>query len=280
MDEVEASETALGIERSADARGDTVLTLRGELDISSADTFRGTVEEIVAEGPGRLVFDLSGLTFMDSSGIAVMVYAANNVGDRRAAPFVEHHPAGRGGDGSRRRPPTGAVVMFEARFPGVPQSVAGARRFAAGALSGVPGEVADAVALIASELATNSVRHAGIGVRGPCRAVPRPDPHRGRRQRGRRAGHQGDGPGRHVGAGAPDREAWPSNGACPQGADRGRRCGPRSPSGRKTTRRFTQRKPTEAGSGRAAHAEPVPRHRTQACPPSAAGAALVNEAVG
>ncbi|HXQ59483.1 MAG TPA: STAS domain-containing protein, partial [Acidimicrobiales bacterium] len=42
-------------------------------------TLRATVEEIVAEGPSRLVFELTGLTFMDSSGIAVMVYAANNV---------------------------------------------------------------------------------------------------------------------------------------------------------------------------------------------------------
>jgi len=79
MEEVEAGEAALGIERSSDASGDTVISLQGELDISSADTLRATVEEIVAEGPSRLVFELTGLTFMDSSGIAVMVYAANNV---------------------------------------------------------------------------------------------------------------------------------------------------------------------------------------------------------
>jgi len=50
--------------------------------------------------------------------------------------------------------------MFEAHFPGVPQSVVSARRFAAGALNGVSAEVAEAVVLIASELASNSVRHA------------------------------------------------------------------------------------------------------------------------
>jgi anti-anti-sigma factor len=79
MEEVEANETAFGMERSSDAGGDTVIALNGELDISSADTLRAAVEEIVAEGPRRLVFDLGGLTFMDSSGIAVMVYAANNL---------------------------------------------------------------------------------------------------------------------------------------------------------------------------------------------------------
>jgi anti-anti-sigma factor len=37
------------------------------------------MEELVGQKPSRLVFDLSQLTFMDSSGIAVMVYVANNV---------------------------------------------------------------------------------------------------------------------------------------------------------------------------------------------------------
>jgi anti-anti-sigma factor len=79
MEDIDASETAFGMERSSDAGGDPMILLNGELDISSAETLRGAVEEIVAEGPKRLVFDLSGLSFMDSSGIAVMVYAANNV---------------------------------------------------------------------------------------------------------------------------------------------------------------------------------------------------------
>jgi anti-anti-sigma factor len=79
MEELEASETAFGIEQSSDPGGDPMVVLSGELDISSAETLRVAVEEIVATGPTHLVFDLSRLTFMDSSGIAVMVYAANNV---------------------------------------------------------------------------------------------------------------------------------------------------------------------------------------------------------
>jgi anti-sigma B factor antagonist len=80
MEELEIGETNLTVEQSRDDVGDPLLTLSGELDISSADSFRTTVEGIVDGGLARLVFDLTDLTFMDSSGIAVMVYAANKVG--------------------------------------------------------------------------------------------------------------------------------------------------------------------------------------------------------
>jgi anti-anti-sigma factor len=80
MEEIETNEAGLSIEQVADAAGDPVIVLNGELDISNADAFREAVERVVEEKPGRLVFDLSQLSFMDSSGIAVMVYAATNVG--------------------------------------------------------------------------------------------------------------------------------------------------------------------------------------------------------
>jgi anti-sigma B factor antagonist len=79
MEELETNEASFTIERSSDATGDPLLLLGGELDISSADSFRLVVEEIIGEGPEKLVFDLSQLRFMDSSGIAVMVYAANQI---------------------------------------------------------------------------------------------------------------------------------------------------------------------------------------------------------
>jgi len=81
MDELETDEHHFVVERSSGSSQAPVIHLSGELDISSADDFRAVVESIVAESPRRLVFDLSGLTFIDSSGIAVMVYAANNVAD-------------------------------------------------------------------------------------------------------------------------------------------------------------------------------------------------------
>jgi anti-sigma regulatory factor (Ser/Thr protein kinase) len=44
-------------------------------------------------------------------------------------------------------------------FPRVPESVAGARRFATQALKGVDADLLDAVTLMVSELATTCVRH-------------------------------------------------------------------------------------------------------------------------
>jgi anti-sigma regulatory factor (Ser/Thr protein kinase) len=51
-------------------------------------------------------------------------------------------------------------MMHEAEFPAVRKSVPGARRFASESVVDVPDEISDAVALIATELASNSVQHA------------------------------------------------------------------------------------------------------------------------
>jgi len=53
--------------------GHTVVEIRGELDLSSAPALRDRLLEIAADGPVRLILDLSGLTFMDSTGISVLV---------------------------------------------------------------------------------------------------------------------------------------------------------------------------------------------------------------
>jgi anti-anti-sigma factor len=77
----------LGDERAAEARIDTrvdatgtpIVVVSGELDISNAATLETTVESLAAGRPERLVFDLSGLRFMDSAGIAVLVGASTKV---------------------------------------------------------------------------------------------------------------------------------------------------------------------------------------------------------
>jgi anti-sigma B factor antagonist len=81
MDELESSETSFAAEESRDAAGVVTITLKGELDISSAESFRQLMEQMVEDDPERLVFDLHELAFMDSSGIAVMVYVSNHVKD-------------------------------------------------------------------------------------------------------------------------------------------------------------------------------------------------------
>jgi anti-anti-sigma factor len=53
-----------------------VVALRGELDFDEAPTFGRVLDELRADGDREVVVDLSGLTFIDSSGISVLVSAA------------------------------------------------------------------------------------------------------------------------------------------------------------------------------------------------------------
>jgi len=55
-----------------------VVTLHGELDLGTAT---GLADMLVAVSGPVVVVDLSELTFMDSSGIAAMVQARNQLGD-------------------------------------------------------------------------------------------------------------------------------------------------------------------------------------------------------
>jgi anti-sigma B factor antagonist len=91
LDPKDPNDQRFASEQSVDSNGDPVLKLRGELDMMSAVPLRETVEKIAAQHCDRLVFDLSDLEFMDSSGIAVLVYAANNVGTvslHNASPII------------------------------------------------------------------------------------------------------------------------------------------------------------------------------------------------
>ena len=47
--------------------------LRGEIDLAVCDVLRRDLEAIVATPGGHLLIDASGLTFIDSSGIRVIV---------------------------------------------------------------------------------------------------------------------------------------------------------------------------------------------------------------
>jgi anti-sigma B factor antagonist len=67
------------IQTTADPAGVPIVVLSGELDSSNVDTLNARLEPITAERPDRLIFDLSGLRFMDSAGIAVLVGTARTV---------------------------------------------------------------------------------------------------------------------------------------------------------------------------------------------------------
>jgi len=68
--------TVEGAREESDA---SVIRISGELDLASVPGVESDIESIVAAAPERLAFDLSGVTFMDSSGIAMLLRAAKRV---------------------------------------------------------------------------------------------------------------------------------------------------------------------------------------------------------
>ena len=73
-----ASTPALAtVTSSTDEAGILVLSLTGEVDIATAPGARAEIDQIL-EGrtPGPVAFDLSGLRFMDSSGLALLLTIA------------------------------------------------------------------------------------------------------------------------------------------------------------------------------------------------------------
>ena len=58
-----------------------VIAVSGDLDMATADAFASALEPGLAQG-GPVPIDLSGVTFMDSTGVYALVDAAAALGDR------------------------------------------------------------------------------------------------------------------------------------------------------------------------------------------------------
>jgi anti-anti-sigma factor len=56
-----------------------VLRISGELDLASVESVRAGIDPYLVATPRRVTFDLEELTFMDSSGIALLVQVANRI---------------------------------------------------------------------------------------------------------------------------------------------------------------------------------------------------------
>jgi anti-anti-sigma factor len=68
-----------------------VVTVRGELDIANIEPLELAVAPVIARGPEKLVVDVGGLRFADSSAIALWVRWAASVGEielRDASPLL------------------------------------------------------------------------------------------------------------------------------------------------------------------------------------------------
>jgi anti-anti-sigma factor len=64
--------TSLSVSRQGD-NGRSVLALSGDLDLASVPQLREEAEGRMTAGCGVLCLDLGGLTFLDSSGLGVLV---------------------------------------------------------------------------------------------------------------------------------------------------------------------------------------------------------------
>ena len=64
--------------------GAVVVRLAGELDLYNAHAVREELLAAAERGPERLIVDLSGLTFIDSTGLGVLIEARTRLPNRRA----------------------------------------------------------------------------------------------------------------------------------------------------------------------------------------------------
>jgi anti-anti-sigma factor len=55
---------------------DAIVAVTGEVDIATGPTLWSRIQRAMADGASRLVIDLAGTTFMDSTGLAIIIRAA------------------------------------------------------------------------------------------------------------------------------------------------------------------------------------------------------------
>lgn len=74
MNEDQGKRMAVTI-RTAEGESPTVI-VAGELDLSTAGQVASALKQLLENEPTEIGFDLGGVTFMDSSGLAVLITAA------------------------------------------------------------------------------------------------------------------------------------------------------------------------------------------------------------
>jgi anti-sigma B factor antagonist len=63
--------------------GRVTVHISGELDIVSVDHLNGQMDDLLAQAPAGIALDLTGLEFMDSSGLALLLRLTNRFGPCR-----------------------------------------------------------------------------------------------------------------------------------------------------------------------------------------------------
>jgi anti-sigma B factor antagonist len=60
---------------ASDQPGVAVLAARGEIDVASAPEFQASLSDLIEEGPNILIVDTSDVSFIDSTGLGVLIGA-------------------------------------------------------------------------------------------------------------------------------------------------------------------------------------------------------------
>lgn len=84
-------ELTLSVER---APTHSVLSVEGELEFGTAAPLRSALLDLAHEHAGTLVLDLSGVDFIDSTGLSLLVQAKQRL-DAQGSRFVLRNPAHR-----------------------------------------------------------------------------------------------------------------------------------------------------------------------------------------
>jgi len=69
---------AFSIEEAADGEA-RIFCLKGDLDLASAPMVHDRLHSAIEEGHTRVVVDMAGVTFMDSTGISVLLHSLKDL---------------------------------------------------------------------------------------------------------------------------------------------------------------------------------------------------------
>ena len=81
-------DSGLDIDVGIDIAGGANVSVRGELDSYSAPQLRSAVRDASLVAPGAVVLDMSAVTFMDSSGLGMLIALAGELSSRRCELIV------------------------------------------------------------------------------------------------------------------------------------------------------------------------------------------------
>ncbi|HYS97911.1 MAG TPA: STAS domain-containing protein [Candidatus Dormibacteraeota bacterium] len=70
---------ALEVETRTSGNGITVVAPTGRLDVAGAPALKEAISEVVKNGPPRIVIDMEGVSFVDSTGLGSVISALKQV---------------------------------------------------------------------------------------------------------------------------------------------------------------------------------------------------------